>query len=309
LTWISSDENVATVSTNGIITGVSAGHAIIDVSGGVPTFDWRGEGFDACGDAVGTCNPGSGDFFDLQADVFVKPKITSISPAQGAVGDTIAVTIAGVGMTTGATVNAGTGITATVTSSSNSQVQVNFVVSASATGGNRNVTVSANGQTSNSMTFFVQVPTSLSVLPGGVSVISTCPSGSDFPYGIKVSVRYQINDQNGQGIVTHQSNLYDPMENNTVVTTTSSGTSTATSSGHVGNAANGTNFADTNGQFTDSPVGACAIISMTATLTQIVNINIGSYSSPTIRTNVYSIVSSSGGHGTISNGTDVTASR
>ncbi|MGH9906958.1 MAG: IPT/TIG domain-containing protein, partial [Pyrinomonadaceae bacterium] len=112
--------------------------------------------------------PGCGDCdWDLalqqpQRRLRVKPRITSITPGRGLINSTISVSIDGSGFAGGSTVSvAGTGVTASVQSSSATSLSVNLNISANATPGNHGVTVTTSGKTSNSVNFFVQVPTSL----------------------------------------------------------------------------------------------------------------------------------------------------
>lgn len=78
------------------------------------------------------------------------------------------------------------------------EVRASFTIAVDATGGNRSVTVTSRGRTSNSVNFFVQVPTSALVLSQGVftgsGLLSNgCPANQ--PYGFRVRVRYQVLDQ------------------------------------------------------------------------------------------------------------------
>jgi hypothetical protein len=133
----------------------------------------------------------------------VPPNITGISPSQGPVGMTASVTINGNGFGTSPSVSAGTGITVTVSSATNTQIQASFNVSSSAPAGNHSVTVTASGQTSNSVNFFVQVPTSLSIVPGTdhtTPETGCTTSGGLSGCGVTRTFMYQVNDQSGQPI-------------------------------------------------------------------------------------------------------------
>src|SRR5262249_47422843 len=80
-------------------------------------------------------------------------------------------------------------------------ITVNFAIVESATPGNHTVTVTAGGQTSNRINFFVQVPTSVQVISASLS--STLPNGctmSPPTIGTQLNVRYQLLDQSGAGI-------------------------------------------------------------------------------------------------------------
>jgi hypothetical protein len=100
-------------------------------------------------------------------EVVTPPSITSISPAVGPVGASTAVTIAGSNFGTNLrniAINAGTGISATPTSvnTNGTQIQASFAIVGGAPGGNHSVTITVSGgPPSNSVNFFVQIPTSL----------------------------------------------------------------------------------------------------------------------------------------------------
>jgi len=145
----SANSSVATVSSSGVVQLVGAGttkvtailaHMVADPFGGCYRL---GESRDAA--------------------VTSKPRIDSIAPARGLIGASTMVTIQGRGFVDGSTtVSAGTGITVTLNSVSETQIVATFDVSTTAPAGNHSVTATRNGQTSNSVNFFVQVPTSLS---------------------------------------------------------------------------------------------------------------------------------------------------
>lgn len=114
-----------------------------------------------------TVNVFAEDPYDGPCEIFAEPQITvqpiinSISPAQGLIGNTVTVTLNGLGFGTSPTVSAGSGITVTVNSSTGTQIASSFAISGSATSGNHSVTVTAGGQTSSGINFFVQIPTKL----------------------------------------------------------------------------------------------------------------------------------------------------
>lgn len=112
---------------------------------------------------IGLIGPGPfcGDkTFLTSTSITVKPKVTSITPGRGMVGSTVSVTVSGSGFKSGATVQAGTGITAAnVTVNSSSSLTANFQIAVNAAGGARNVTVTSGQQSNNDKTFFVQIPT------------------------------------------------------------------------------------------------------------------------------------------------------
>ncbi len=146
------------------------------------------------------------DFNNCSARAFgtltVKPRLDSISPTKGPVGETTSVTLSGQGFGTSPSVNAGSGITVTINSASDTQIQASFAISSSASGGNRSITVTAAGQTSPAVNFLVQIPTSLSIVAG---TDSTTPESSctytdvhgnpQTGCGMVRSFMYQVNDQ------------------------------------------------------------------------------------------------------------------
>lgn len=83
------------------------------------------------------------------------------------------------------------------TSNGDTQIQASFTISSSATGGNASVTVTANGQTSNSVNFYIQIPTSVAVLNTVSQGQGSCPSG--LAGWVRV-VTLQLRDQQGSAI-------------------------------------------------------------------------------------------------------------
>jgi hypothetical protein len=94
----------------------------------------------------------------------VLPHITSISPAQGLIGNTVSVTIAGRGFGTSPTIVTVQGVTATVQSANDTQITASFAISVTpSVTGNANVQVvnQAANVGSNIADFYIQVPTKL----------------------------------------------------------------------------------------------------------------------------------------------------
>lgn len=162
-----------------------------------------------------------------------------------------------------------------------------------------------------SVTVAGQKPTSLSVvsveaLPTGSGNNDGCTASQD--YGIKVAIKYQVNDQNGRPInkgnmrpqekVTNQifngTNQGDPVPNWEDI-----GPSRNSLSSRLTNA---------NGQFYDVPFGICAGGPFTYSFDQQISILIGSrrYN---VRSHHVTASSSAYGGGTISNGSDIQKSR
>jgi hypothetical protein len=134
----------------------------------------------------------------------VTPVITNISPAQGLVGAGQNVVINGAGFASGATINAGPNISVSnVSVASSAQMTATFTPTNSASaGGNQNVIVKVNGQTSNSGGFYIQVPTHFQRFdlpphfPNGLGPVVTITDG---------------NVVDGNGIVqsTHMCGVYE----------------------------------------------------------------------------------------------------
>jgi hypothetical protein len=152
----------------------------------------------------------------------------------------------------------------------------------------------------------VQIPSSLKVLsistlPTGTSGDYGCLTGSD--YGIKLDIKYQVLDQNTPALplkdatmVPHEHVIY-PATGQTVDTDICpSRISTCT------------HTTDVNGIFHDAPYGACSAGSFSLGLTQTIKIIFNGVNY-TVRTNSVTISSSSSGHGSLSNGSDISKTR
>jgi hypothetical protein len=150
-TWSSTNSSVASVS-GGLATALSVGTTNIGATW--TAFLWDMNPNNTC--TKTTIHP------DPTALCDVRPRIDSITPGRGLINSTIGVSIIGAGFAGSSTVSvAGTGVTASVQSSSSTSLSVNLNISANATPGDHGVTVTTSGKTSNSVNFFVQVPTSL----------------------------------------------------------------------------------------------------------------------------------------------------
>jgi hypothetical protein len=197
------------------------------------------------------------------------------------IGSTGAIHLAGRGFGNNPVVNVSGGITASVQSVSDTLITVNFDIVVSATPGNHAVTVTTDGgggRTSNSINFFVQVPTALQLLSANLS--SGLPNGctmSPPTIGTQLNIRYQVLDQSNQPIVALMPlredltmltiiGVQNPNSDRIDVPVTSSGNTEA------------------SGTFTDNPVGTCgapellppAVEGSTATLRQRLFIRLGS---------------------------------
>ena len=191
--WSSSNSSIASSQGNGNFKGVKPGG--FDAQANATLLDLNAD----CPEGQNQPCPNS-PYFD-QAGGAIMPRIDSITPPRGAAGSTVSVTLAGAGLS-GGSVSAGSGITATVNSGTDTQLQASFVVSTSAVPGNHSVTVTAGGQSSTPVTFYVQIPTSLSIVTG---TDSTTPESSctymdvhgnpQTGCGMVRSFMYQVNDQ------------------------------------------------------------------------------------------------------------------
>jgi FtsP/CotA-like multicopper oxidase with cupredoxin domain len=107
---------------------------------------------------------------DIVPVTFTFPSVTSISPASGARGTAVPVTITGTNLTGATAVNiSGTGITVSgVNVNSATQITATFTIATTAALGARNVNVTTPGGTTNNVTFTVinpPVPTLTSISP------------------------------------------------------------------------------------------------------------------------------------------------
>jgi hypothetical protein len=153
----------------------------------------------------------------------------------------------------------------------------------------------------------VQVPTSLRVL-ADTKVIDMGYAGhgctNNSSWGILIAIHYQVLDQNGASI---PSILMEPQEEDPDIGL--NGWGDIGPSNYPGTS----KFTDANGQFWDAPLGRCSNVGpLSGTDTQYISIllNGGRYPvNGAVRTNQWSTSSSFPGHGSISNGTDVSKSR
>lgn len=219
--WTSSNAAVATVNATGLATGQSGGSATITAT--YSDCRWGSAGLGNCPCYVTT--------YSANATVNVQPSVTSISPSGGLIGVTTSVTLSGKGFGTSPTVNAGTGITVTVNSASDTSIGASFNVASTAPSGNHSVTVTAGGQTSsNSVNFYVQVPTSLRLVTTTSQGSASCASGSA---GWDRRVIWQVLDQAGQ-LINRSMSVSDTIaigSSNTCGASTITGSATTDSTG------------------------------------------------------------------------------
>jgi len=144
------------------------------------------------------------------------PRIDTISPAQGPVGNTLGVTISGQGFGTNPTkltVQTGNGITTTVSSAQDNQIGASFAIALNAAGGGYLVFVRVTAsdgttQDSNAVSFYVQIPTYLNLSLGtkvtynGTNMIE-CNGQNDGPrWGYSRCATFTLMDQTGTTAIT-----------------------------------------------------------------------------------------------------------
>jgi hypothetical protein len=306
--------------TYGCIAEYTADHpSYVSVTTGCPNWDVTGlQGgidhmtiwaIDVPGPACGERN------LSTAFTAVVKPKVTGITPNKALIGTSNNVTITGAGFVSGSTsVSIDGGSTSNVSVQSSTSISAAFLSNDNAAGGNHRVTVTVNGQsTTDNVNFYVQIPTTLTVvsvsnLPDGTNTATDgCPSGS---FGIKVGVTYQVKDQDGGLIQT------DKMEPQEKVTNAAfegiAQPDPAPSFIDIGpSRITGTSqFTNTSGQFLDAAYGFCWPSAFSSyTFTQVIRIVPLNQNTYEIRTNNVTVTGTTAGHGTISNGGDIQSSR
>jgi hypothetical protein len=185
--WSSAHPNIATVNSSGRVTGQSGGTT--SIGGQYSDYIYYSNPYlpPYCFVALLAVGSGSGG-------ANVLPHITSISPSRGLIGATTSVTISGSGFGTSATVNAGSGITVANSSVSDTQISVNFQVASNAPSGNHTVTVSTAVGTSNSVNFYVQVPSLVQVISNSTTAVTCTLNGNTTNACLRL-LRYQVKDQ------------------------------------------------------------------------------------------------------------------
>jgi hypothetical protein len=264
-TWNSASASIATVNSSGVVTGQSGGTTSITgayagdswgYSLVSPPYGYECLGFPLQGGASGTPN--------------VTPHITSISPALGLIGANTTVTISGSGFGSSqgtSTVSAGSNITFSLSGSGNfwsdTLIYGTFQVASNAPSGNQSVTVTTAVGASNSVNFYVQIPTSLSIVTGSSSTTSeaSCTtSGGLAGCGVTRTLSYQVNDQAGNPIQVVNMPVGDVICNtstnqlNSQSYTTTCGGTTGSCSGTAGPC---NKYTTATGQFLDT-LNVCA---------------------------------------------------
>jgi hypothetical protein len=180
--WTTVDTSIATVDYYATHTGVAVGSTTSNTFGSIPTV------------LRYTCplTQRSGHGADK-----VTPVITSVSPSRGLIGATTSsVTIIGTGLS-GGHINTPAAIQVqNITTATNVKIVFDAVISSTATTGNNAaaIYVTAAGEDSNKVDFYVQVPTSLSMVAGSASGTTEKMCNSN-TCGTIVSFKYQTYDQ------------------------------------------------------------------------------------------------------------------
>jgi hypothetical protein len=155
-----------------------------------------------------SCDYGTGGHLNASGEIGVKPRIDSVSPAFGAPGTVIQVSIDGAGFATGSTVQInGSGITVGgVTVHGASQITANFTIAANASAGTVSVKVTSSGHTSDGAAFSIRVPHHLVVVSdSGNTQALSCQSGA--PKVRFLTLKVVDSSGNEVGAVTLQENF------------------------------------------------------------------------------------------------------
>jgi len=192
--YFSSNTSVATVGSSGNTTAVGVGTTFIHAQ--LPAYAYTNCASEA-GNAEYCCDQTTINA-ECQAECDVQPRITDIEPAQGPIDSSVGISIGGSGFGTSPSVSvAGTGITTNIQASSETSISVTLNISADATAGNHGVTVTVNGNQSNSVNFFVQIPTKLE--RNSYGDLQDQPGGC----GARRILQYTVLDQGGDPIDTN----------------------------------------------------------------------------------------------------------
>jgi hypothetical protein len=210
--WMTSNSSIAKL--NGIsggqmiVQGMSGGTAYIRATHTGPNWIW-------CPPKCQVGNPPANTGTD-EGQCKVKPSITGISPTQDPRGDTYTVTITGKGFTANpsadASVNAGSGIIATIDpTSTDTSIKSYFLIQASAPGGNHNVTVTTSAGASNSVSFYVQIPTTVEIAYSSQPNEAPCTlGGGGTGCGTFRTVNWRVLDQHAPAQpITAVMSVYD----------------------------------------------------------------------------------------------------
>lgn len=251
--WSSDDTTVATVDDSGKATGVAPGTANINASTAVDQAPEQ----QVCDEYNPQCPPTDPPTSGQASAVTVTPSITSISPSMGPISGSVTVTIYGTGLA-GATVSAGSQITVTVNSTSEKQIQATFAISNTAAGGNASVTAYVSSQPSNNVSFYVQIPTSLSIVSGTNSTSSEASCNSGTGCGMARTFTYQVNDQSGQAIQYANLQVWDAISPNSPNNLNLAGFTTTCTFANETNSGPCDRVTNSAGQFPETDLGVCA---------------------------------------------------
>ena len=153
----------------------------------------------------------------------------------------------------------------------------------------------------------VQVPTSLRVISDPVVPLTNFANCALADYGIALAITYQVQDQNGNPI---RSTTMEPVEQilNLVVDGIPEGDPQPSFVDIGPSQYPGTSkYTNVSGQFLDAPWGLCATSPITEVLTQVIGI-VENNLVYVVRTSGWTTQSTSPGHGSTTNGTDISAS-
>jgi len=147
-------------------------------------------------------------------------------------------------------------------------------------------------------------------LPTGLTVksftLASFPAGCQgLTYGIYLDVIYQIRTTGGAAVTTKTGIPMIPTEH--IVTT--GGYVFDNNIGPVPGYPTSTEYAAFDGSFHDVPVGFCANGPISSSSTQSIALDIGDRTFPVRGTTTFSGTTNSPGHGSVTNGSDITASR
>ena len=173
--------------------------------------------------------------WDLQLALPPPPTLTSISPASGAQGQSLSVTLTGTNFATGSTINvpAGEGIIITgVSVTDSTTITATLQISPTATLGAQNISVTTVSGTSPAQTFLVNlpVPTITSLSPNN-GVLGTSPTVTITGTGFGATAAQTTLTFAGTGANVPYSNL--TVVNNTTITATVAIPASAASAGPV----------------------------------------------------------------------------
>jgi hypothetical protein len=128
------------------------------------------------------------------------------------------------------------------------------------------------------------------------------------PYGIDIAIQYQVLDQNGNGMNSNQMQAMEKITNQYVNGMGPSSPYPNWVAIWPSSYPAVTQYTNSSGQFWDAPFGFCGVSPETWSFTQPLGTQLNGTVYP-VRTNNWSGASASGGHGSITNGVDISNSR